>query len=92
MAIEVETGGQWKKDLISTWESEPKLAIILAHYKTNSVIKKIIEFALLKVMSHHLLFINNTTKLAYLFEKNSILKQYNLIAKQEVPVSDVVEI
>ena len=92
VAIEVETGGNWKKDLISTWETEPELAIILAHYKTDQVVRNILEFVLLKVIPHHLLFINNTKKTAFLFEKNSILKQYDLAEKQEVSTSDVVEI
>ncbi len=91
VSIEVETSGTWKKDLISTWETEPDLAVILAHYKTDKVIKNILQFVLLKTMPHKLLFINNTTQNAFLIEKNSILKRYNLFEKIEVSKSDVFE-
>jgi len=89
-ALEVETASQWKKDIITTWETEPKLAVILAHYKSEKGIKDIVQYILLKDMPHKLLFINNVTKKAYLVEKQNILKYYD-IEKQEEITSDVFE-
>ena len=89
-ALEVETASQWKKDIVTTWETEPKLAVILAHYKSEKGIKDIVQYILLKDMPHKLLFINNVTKKAYLVEKQNILKYYD-IEKQEEIASDVFE-
>lgn len=91
-AIEVETSAQWKKDIVSTWETEPKLAIVVSHYKSEKGIQDILQYVLLENMPHKLLFINNLTKRAYLIEKNSILKYYDLIEKKEVkPPTDIFE-
>ncbi len=68
-ALEVETSSQWKKDVVTTWEMEPKLAVILTHQKTEKPIKDIIQYTLLKDMPHKLLFINNISKKAYLVER-----------------------
>jgi len=89
-AIEVETSAQWKKDLVTTWESEPELAVILAHSKSEKGVKDILQYVLLKDMPHKLLFINNTTKKAYLIEKQKILKFYD-IEKREEAESEVFE-
>jgi len=83
-ALEIETGSQWKKDVITTWETEPKLAVILAHYKSEKGIKDIIQYTLLKNMPHKLLFINNTSKKAYLIENQDILKYYDIEKKDEI--------
>lgn len=83
-ALEVETTAQWKKDIVTTWETEPKLAVILAHYKSEKGVKDIIQYILLKNMPHNLLFINNITKKAYLIEKQNILKSYDIEKRKEI--------
>jgi len=62
VAIEVETSAQWKKDIVSTWEAEPKLAIILSHAKTDKGAQEITQYVLLENMPHKLLFINYLLK------------------------------
>ncbi len=89
-AIEVETSSQWKKDVVTTWETEPELAVILAHTKSEKGVKDILQYVLLKDMPHKLLFINNITKKAYLIEKQKILKFYD-IEKREEAESEVFE-
>ncbi|MCK4730563.1 MAG: hypothetical protein KAT28_04540 [Candidatus Aenigmarchaeota archaeon] len=84
VATEVETSSQWKKDLVSTWETEPKLAIIVSHSKSDKSIKDITQYVLLKNIPHKLLFINNTTKKAYLIEKQKILKYYCMNTKKQI--------
>lgn len=81
VAIEVETGSGWKKDIISTWELEPQLSVIATFQKTDSVPKALINFSLMKSIPHKLLYINMTTKNAYLFEKQEIVKKYSLRKK-----------
>ena len=83
-ALEVETSSTWKKDVVTTWEIEPKLAVILTHLKTEKGIKDIIQYTLLKDMPHKLLFINNITKKAYLVEKQDVLKYYDIEKKDEI--------
>ena len=83
-ALEVETSSQWKKDVVTTWEMEPKLAVILTHQKTEKPIKDIIQYTLLKDMPHKLLFINNISKKAYLVERQNILKYYDIEKKIEI--------
>ena len=88
VAIEVETrGGGWKKDIISTWELEPELAIIVTYQKTDSVPKALMNFALMKSLPHKLLYINMETKNAFLFEKQQILKKYSLRPEREEEVT-----
>jgi hypothetical protein len=83
-AIEVETSSQWKKDIISTWETEPKLAIIISHYKSDKGIKDITQYVLLENMPHKLLFINNTNKKAYLIDRQNIVRYYDIEKKKEI--------
>ena len=90
-ALEVETSSTWKKDVVTTWEMEPKLAVILTHQKTEKPIKDIIQYTLLKEMPHKLLFINNISKKAYLVERQNILKYYDIEKKDEIE-PEVVEL
>lgn len=78
VAIEVETRGGWKKDILSTWELEHQLSIITTYQKTDSVPKALMDFALMKSIPHKLLYINMETKNAYLFKKQEILRKYSL--------------
>lgn len=78
VAIEVETSAQWKKDIITTWETGPKLAVVLTHYKTDKAISDAIQYNLLEYMPHKLLLINYQLKRAYLIEKRNIIKSYEL--------------
>ena len=74
-ALEVETTlSKWKKDLVTTWETEPEFAVILTRAKSEKSIKDIIQYTLLKDMPHKLLFVNITSKKAYLVENQEILK------------------
>lgn len=90
-ALEVETSSQWKKDVVTTWETEPRLAVIVSHYKSEKGIKDILRYVLLKHMPHKLLFINNLSKKAYLIEKQEIRRYYDLNKKAEIPKSEVFE-
>lgn len=83
VAIEVETRGGWKKDILSTWELEPELSIIVTYQKTDSVPKALMDFALMKSLPHKLLYINMGTKNGFLFEKQQILKKYSLKLKEK---------
>jgi len=76
VAIEVETSAQWKKDIVTTWETSPKLAVILTHYKTDKATEDIIQYNLLQYMPHRLLFISFIQRKAYLVEKGNIIKTY----------------
>ena len=78
VAIEVETSAQWKKDIVTTWESSPKLAVVLAHYKTDKGTEDITQYDLLQYMPHKLLFISYLQKKAYLIEKGNIIKSYDV--------------
>ncbi len=78
VAIEVETSAQWKKDIVTTWETSPRLAIVLAHFKTEKAVDDIVQYSLLQQMPHRLLFIGYTQKKAYLIERGVILKSYNV--------------
>jgi len=78
VAIEVETTAQWRKDIISTWETEPELAIILTHYKTDKCIYDLIDYSLLKNMKHYLLMINYPLKKGYLLKGDEIVKTYKI--------------
>jgi len=62
VAIEVETSAQWKKDIVTTWETSPKLAVVLAHYKTDKGTEDITRYNLLQYMPHKLLFISYLQK------------------------------
>lgn len=77
-AIEIETSAQWKKDIVTTWETSPKLAIILTHYKTEKGITDAIQYRLLENMPHKLLMINYFMKKAYLIEGQQIVKYYDM--------------
>jgi len=83
-ALEVETKGNWKKDIISTWEVEPKLSVILTNAKSEKPIKELMKYVLLRNMPHKLLFLNNTTKLGYLLEKQKILRFYDIAKRKEI--------
>ena len=83
VAIEVETKSGWKKDIISTWELEPELSVIVAFQKTEAVPNALIGFTLMKYLPHRLLYINMETKNAFLFEKQQILRKYSLGQKEK---------
>lgn len=78
IASEVETSSTWKKDLISTWEVEPKLAIIVSFQNTDNTAKSLMKLSLMKYVPHNVLYINKQTDNAYLFEKQEIVKHYEL--------------
>ena len=90
-ALEVETSAQWKKDVVTTWETEPKMAVIISHYKTDKGIKDILQYVLLKDMPHKLLFINNESKRGYLIERQDVLRYYDLEKKKEISQSEIFE-
>ncbi len=77
-AIEVETSGSFKKDIISTWETGPHMAVICMNRKTDSPIHRLASYELLKVIPHALLLVNTATKNAYLFDKQEVIGRYEL--------------
>lgn len=90
-AIEVETVSSLKKDIISTWELEPKLAIIVGHFQTDKSITDMLDYVLLKSMPHKLMLINNTTKKAYFIHRQQLLKVFELrVSPKRAP--DVAEL
>ena len=78
VAGEVETSATWKKDLISTWEVEPKLAIIVGFTGSDIVASHLMSITLMKYVPHPVLYINKITENAFLFEKNELIKNYRL--------------
>jgi hypothetical protein len=90
-AIEVETSAQWKKDIVTTWEASPKLAVILTHYKTDKGITDAIQYKLLENMPHKLLIINYLLKKAYLIEGQQIVKYHDMAEprKEETRISQI---
>jgi len=90
-AIEVETSAQWKKDIVTTWEASPKLAVILTHYKTDKGIRDIIQYKLLENIPHKLLMINYLLKKAYLIEGQQIVKYYDMAEpqKEKTQISEI---
>lgn len=83
-AIEVEFSGGIKKDIVSTWELEPKLAIILNQTKTDRPILNLLDYEVMKSIPHPLIAINTGTKTLYYFER-----QQNLLTKTlETPEED----
>ena len=60
------------------------MAVILSHSKSEKGIKDIIQYTLLKDMPHKLLFINNTSKKAYLIGDKNVLKYYDIEKKEEI--------
>ena len=89
-ALEVETKGNWKKDIVTTWEIEPKLSVILANAKSEKPIKELINYVLLRDMPHKLLFLNYTTKRGYLLDKQKIVRFYDISKGKEIE-SEVLE-
>jgi len=90
VASEVETTATWKKDLISTWEVEPKLAIIVGFPKTDKVAQNLMQAILMKYTPHYVLYINKQTDHAFLFDKQKIVKYYNLEKEKEDSKSSTV--
>jgi hypothetical protein len=91
IAGEVETSSTWKKDLISTWEVEPKLAIIVGFPKTDKVVENLMKLTLMKYVPHPVLYINKGTEKAFLIEQQEIIKYYELnqdlsVQKEEIQI------
>ncbi len=89
VASEVETTSTWKKDLISTWEVEPKLAILVVHAKTDKVASNLMKSSLMKSIPHFVFYINKLTDHAFLFSKQEVIKHYDLKGEAEVKRSDI---
>lgn len=83
VALEVETSSTWKKDLISTWEVEPKLAIIVGHAKSDKVATNLMKVSLMKSIPHLVLYVNKLTEQAFLFDKQTMVKHYTLRQEEE---------
>lgn len=78
-AIEVELSGSIKKDIVSAFEVEPKLIILICKAKTDQQIYNLSEYSILKFLPSPLIIINIQTKQLYYFEKQNI--KYNKILK-----------
>ena len=77
-AIEVEFTGGIKKDIITTWELEPKIAVILTMLKTDRAIIDLTEYLVIKSMPHPLIVVNIHTNTLYYFENDKIIRQEGL--------------
>jgi hypothetical protein len=83
VAAEVETSSTFKKDLISTWEVEPKLAVIIGDAKSDKVAESLMKFSLMKSIPHFVFYINKQTEHAFLFDKQEMVKFYELKQDEE---------
>ena len=83
VAIEVETSQNWKKDIITTWELGPRLAVILIHQKREKGISDMLQYRPVKSMPHDLLIINYLLKKAYLIKQGQIIKYYEMAKSEE---------
>lgn len=52
--------------------------MIATFQKTDSVPQSLLDFSLMKSIPHKLLYVNMTTRNAYLLEKQEIVKKYPL--------------
>lgn len=89
VALEVETSSTWKKDLISTWEVEPKLAVIVGHAKSDKVATNLMKTSLMKSVPHLVLYINKPTEHAFLFDKQEMIKHYTIKQEEEDKRKDI---
>jgi hypothetical protein len=78
MSIVFQVSKVLKKELISTWEVEPKLAVITGFSKTDKTAKNLIESSLMKNIPHLVLYINKETNHALLLDKQEVVKTYTL--------------
>lgn len=76
-AIEVEFG-DIKKDFISTWDTKPKVAIILTKTYNDDRILNLIYRPWFKLIPHAILMINVKTKNAFYFYRGKIIDQLKL--------------
>jgi hypothetical protein len=83
VAAEVETSSTFKKDLTSTWEVEPKLAVIIGDPKSDKVAESLMKFSLMKSIPHFVFYINKHTEHAFLFDKQEMAKFYELKQDEE---------
>jgi hypothetical protein len=79
MCGEIETSGGWKKDLLSTWETQPELAVLITtSHKTNKVAKDLAKLYVMDEMPHQFLYLNFKTGDAFLFDGNDPLAKYQV--------------
>lgn len=79
VAFEIETTGGWKKDLISTWETDPDLAVLVTtNLKTDDKVKDLLKLKIIRRMPHKFLYINLKTGNAFLLDDAGIKGKYSL--------------
>jgi len=75
---------------ISVFSHPPKLATY-ARDQSNKAAQDMAQYVLMKHMPHKLLFINNTTKKAFLIGNQEIIKTYDIAVRGDVD-SDVANV
>lgn len=76
---EIETSAGWKKDILSTWEPQPELAVLIStRHKTNKIAEDLAELSVMEFMPHKFLFLNFKTEDGFLFEGNEPIAKYTI--------------
>jgi len=79
LAAEVETTGGWKKDILSMWETEPDIALLITtNHKTDKVAKDLARFSVIKYAPYSLIYANLNTQNVFAFEDGEILGKFKL--------------
>jgi len=79
LTAEVETTGGWKKDILSMWETEPDIALLITtNHKTDKVAKDLARFSVIEYTPYKLIYVNLTTGNVYAYEDGQILGQFEL--------------
>ena len=79
LTAEVETTGGWKKDILSMWETEPDIALLITtNHKTDKVAKDLAKFSVIKYAPYSLIYANLNTQNVFAFEDGEILGKFEL--------------
>ena len=79
LTAEVETTGGWKKDILSMWETEPDIALLITtNHKTDKVAKALAKFSVIEYAPYSLIYANLNTQNVFAFENGQILGKFEL--------------
>lgn len=79
LTAEVETTGGWKKDILSMWETEPDIALLITtNHKTDKVAKDLARFSVIEYAPYTLVYANLNTRNVFAIEDGKILGKFEL--------------
>jgi len=79
LTAEVETTGGWKKDILSMWETEPDIALLITtNHKTDKVAKDLARFSVIEYAPYSLIYANLNTRNVFAFEDGQVLGRFEL--------------